>query len=750
MARGLMSLSYAEPTAKHARALASKAVEFELKKNWTEALDTYVRATDMLLALARSSPQAHEHYQLAARLLERAEKVKEKIQVDQLEWELWTNDPQNAEFETSGEFTEDVCGRPALSTQHRQLGGRMRRATSIPYYIPDAQLRGGDIQQGSVTDCSFVAALEVTLEHDAVFGTDLSHRPLYPKSQNGLPTTSMNHKYVVKMHCGGRPRRIVLDDTLPLSENHDLLCVRPCKSPQLWLGLIEKAFLMARFSSYEFHGSDASTDLYMLTGWIPEHMPLSDSHFQREKTWSRLWTAWKSGNCLLTLGTGTSCEDKRLIPLHCYGITALKECEGDRIVSIVNPWKHLDSSECSIFHMSWDTMCRSFEMLCVNWNPALFSHKFTLDAAWDATGFTVRLDENHMAQTDQYHIFLDCDTPQPVWIHLERHLKRHSLDEQENEFIALHAFPSHGSQRRMDMTRGGLMGIYVSVNHTLMQLDASRDASYTVEVSRHGTSNCISYTLSAYASCPIHLNHSPYTLPHRAVMKGAWRGLTVGGPITSPHFRHNPQFRIVVHEGTLLPRVLAILMTTSKLHVHASLLRGGERVSYATGPLVIASSEAYTRGMTLCDASVIQPGTYTLVVSSFEALASEFTLVIESNVRVCVQPIPAEGAGQYHRALHASLPCIWEVELPRPMPITLCASQARPAMPEQPLHVELWQNTTCVAASEALLDVTCAMLTIPHALEAGSYIARVQGSHDTPVYLDVYGVQPVTLSVLNP
>ena len=54
------------------------------------------------------------------------------------------------------------------------------------------------------------------------------------------------------------------------------------------------------------------------------------------------------------------------------------------------------------------------------------------------------------------------------------------------------------------------------------------------------------------------------------------------------------------------------------------------------------------------------------------------------------------------------------------------------------------------SASEALLDATCAMLTIPHALEAGSYIARVQGSHDTPVYLDVYGVQPVTLSVLNP
>lgn len=748
-----MSLSNGESTAKHARTLASKAVDYELKKQWKEALDAYVSATDMFLALARSTPQAHEYRRLATRLLERAEKAQEKIpQLEQLEWELWTGDPQNLDFTTNEEFTEDVCVRPALSSQHRQLGARMRRASHIPCYIPSVQLRGGEIQQGSITDCSFVAALEVALEHDAMFGTDLSHRPLYPKSDDGFPVASMNHKHVVKMYCGGRPRRIVLDDTLPLNESNQLLCVRPCGSPQLWLGLIEKAFLMARFSSYEFHGSDASTDLYMLTGWIPEHMPLCDSRFQREKTWSRLWSAWKAGNCLLTLGTGSTCEDERLIPLHCYGITELKECIGERVVSIVNPWKHPNAvnDTCSVLHMSWDTMCRSFEMLCVNWNPALFSHKMTLDAAWDATGFTVRLDENHMAQTDQYHISLDCDTPQPVWIHLERHMKRHSLDEQENEFIALHAFPSHGFQRRMNMTRGGLMGVYVSVNHTLMQLDSSRDASYTLEVSRHGKSSCISYTLSAYASCPIFLSHSPYTLPHRAVMKGAWRGPTVGGPITSPHFRHNPQFRIVVHEGTLLPRLLAILMTTSKLHVHASLIRGGERVSHAIGPSVIASSEAYTRGMTLCDACVIQPGTYTLVVSSFEALTSEFTLVIESNVRVCVQPIPAEGAGQYHRASHASLPCVWEVELPRSMPITVCASQARPAEPKQPLRVELWQHTTCVASSEALLDASCAMLSIPHALDAGSYIVRVQGSQDAPIYLDVYGVQPVLLSVLSP
>lgn len=748
-----MSLSHAQPEAQHARTLASKAVDFELKKQWKEALDAYVKATDMLLSLARSGPQAQEHRHLAGRLLERAEKIKDKIpQVERVEWDSWTSDPHESEFTTTDPFTEDVCARPALSTQHRELGARMRRAPNIPLYIPSVQLRGGEIQQGSVTDCSFVAALEVALEHDAMFGTDLAYRALFPKSPDGFPTASPNHKHVVKMHWGGRPRRIVVDETLPMTEDNQLLCVSPCTTPQLWLGLLEKAFLMTRFSSYEFTGSDASTDLYMLTGWIPEHLPLHDSRFQREKTWARLCSAWKAGHCLLTIGTGAACEDKSLIPLHCYGIIDLQDNAGDRIVSIVNPWKHLQGANecCSVLRMSWETMCRSFEMLCVNWNPTLFSHKMTLDAAWDATGFTVRLNEDHMAQTDQYHISLDCDTPQPVWIHLERHLKRHSQDEEENEFIALHAFPSHGSQRRMNLTRGGLMGVYVSVNHTLMQLDASREASYTLEVSRHGTSSCVAYTLSAYASCPIHLSASPYTLPHRAVMKGAWRGPTVGGPITSPHFRHNPQYRIVVHEGTLLPRVLAILMTTSKLHVHTSLLRGGERVSYATGPSMIASSEAYTRGMTLCDASAIQPGSYTLVLSSFEALSSEFTLVIESNVRVHVQPIPAEGAGQYHRASHASLPCVWELDVPRAIPITLCASQARPALPEQPLRVELWHNTERIAASDAHLDATCAMLAMSQPLEAGTYIARVQGSLDTPVYVDVYGVQPVTLSVRSP
>lgn len=748
-----MTNASTEAGAKHARALASQAVDLELKKQWKEALDAYVRATDILLTLARSSPQSHTHRQLATRLLERAEKVKANLTPSiQSEWEKWTCDPDHSEFATDEWFSEDVCARPALSAQQRQLGARMRRPSDIPIYIPSVKLRGGQIQQGSVTDCSFVAALEVAVEHDVLFGTNLSHRALYPKSNDGVPVASSNHKYVVKMYCGGQPRRIVVDDTLPLSAKNELLCVRPCQTPQLWLGLLEKAFLMARFSSYEFDGSDASTDLYMLTGWIPEHIPLQDQRFQREKTWTRLLSAWKSGHCLLTLGTGASSEDETLVPLHCYGIIGLQEDGNDRIVSIVNPWKHSNVSNQSspVMRMSWETMCRSFEMLCVNWNPQLFSHKLTLDADWDATGFTVRLDENQMAQTNQYHIYLDCDTPQPVWIHLERHLRRHSLDEEKLEFIALHAFPSHGSQRRMNLTRGGLMGVYVSVNHTLMQLDASRDASYTLEVTRHGASSCIAYTLSAYANCPIHLSRSPYTLPYRDVQQGAWRGLTVGGPITSPHFRHNPQYRIVVHEGTLLPRLLAIIMTTSKLHVHASLLRGGDRVSYATGPSVIASSESYTRGMALCDATAIQPGSYTLVLSSFEALPSEFTLVIESNVRVCVQPIPAEGAGQYHRASQASLPCVWEVELPRAMPLTLCASQARPALPRQPLRVELWQQTTCVAGSEALLDATCAMLRIPHALEAGSYIIRVQGSLDAPVYLDVYGVQPVTLSMLSP
>ncbi len=47
------------------------------------------------------------------------------------------------------------------------------------------QLRGSDIVQDIVTDCSFVAALEVAAEHDHLFGGQLATSALYPQDSQG-------------------------------------------------------------------------------------------------------------------------------------------------------------------------------------------------------------------------------------------------------------------------------------------------------------------------------------------------------------------------------------------------------------------------------------------------------------------------------------------------------------------------------------------------------------------------------------
>lgn len=65
-------------------------------------------------------------------------------------------------------------------------------------------------------------------------------------------------------------------------------------------------------------GSDPAPDIYAITGWIPERLSLKEG-FQREKEWNRIYTAWKKGHVLVTLGTG-KVVGAGLVALHAYGV----------------------------------------------------------------------------------------------------------------------------------------------------------------------------------------------------------------------------------------------------------------------------------------------------------------------------------------------------------------------------------------------------------------------------------------------
>jgi hypothetical protein len=88
----------------------------------------------------------------------------------------------------------------------------------------------------------------------------------------GVPKFSPSGRYVLRLHFNGCFRRVVIDERLPASTTDRTLYVVDRRNPQLiWPALLEKAYLKVR-GGYDFPGSNSGTDLWVLTGWIPEQL----------------------------------------------------------------------------------------------------------------------------------------------------------------------------------------------------------------------------------------------------------------------------------------------------------------------------------------------------------------------------------------------------------------------------------------------------------------------------------------------
>ncbi|KAK9315695.1 hypothetical protein V1522DRAFT_409212 [Lipomyces starkeyi] len=559
----------------------------------------------------------------------------------------------DADHTADDELFTDPAGFLPLSSSQKQFFSAWKRPTDM-WGIKFTLLGdgGSDLIQDVLSDCSVIASLCSVIAWEARLKKSLVSNIIYPQS------VSKSGRYVVKLFFNGVFRKVVIDDYLPVSSTaRHIHVVSTSNKGLLWPALVEKAYLKV-MGGYDFPGSNAGSDLFALTTWIPEHILLHNDHIDISRLWHRIIVSWHYQDLLLTVGTGKLSREEELsvglISEHDYAILDLRVLDDDkRVVLIKNPWSYGHSfaiqgslrglqdklpvpSGC--FWMEFSQMCMRFSSLYLNWNPQLFKYKRQVHFDWNMRNGTA---DKSLYLCPQYALENPNSVAVNVWILLDRHIR---IKNDAKTYIALYVFNDPGT--RIWMRKSTIITTkFVDSRQTLVRLEVPPKTSYTIVAAAQTDVSEINYfSLFVYCTVPVNLLPASDGLAHG--ISGQWTELTAGGNILSATFACNPQFRLVVPKETSLQ---LFVETSATIPVHAQIVwGGGRRVQTVRQRDIVLHTGEYSVGCALSKQAQMMAGEYTVVVSLYEAgIMGDFDLQIISSESCVISRLSDLSSGYY-------------------------------------------------------------------------------------------------------
>ena len=577
-------------------------------------------------------------------------------------------------------------------------------------------LRKIDLVQDAATDCSVVASLCAGVARVEKGHGTILRNVIHPFDDvNKQPLMSRNGKHIVKLNFNGCFRKVVVDDRLPTSTTSRVIHVVDRLNPGLlWPALIEKAYLKVR-GGYDFPGSNSATDIWILTGWIPEQVFLQTDDLEPDGLWRQILNGFNFGDVLITMGTGKmTCRTERELGLageHDYAVLDLREVDGQRLMLIKNPWcegrswigranagdpgsprssgiaeplndsnNGLEPAQSSrdllntddqlspgCFWMDLDNVVQHFESIYLNWNPGLFTFR-------EDVHFSCDLTPPHLGGCKQRGRFASlCEHPQytvtatkagTVWVLLWRHFQNAvPADATPEEIeadrygvelsghITLLAFSSNGC-RVLLPDSAFAKGWYVDSPQTLLKLECQPHTPVTlVPAEQDLPAVKYTFTISAFSNSPINLAEAKTRFDFSSSCNGSWTKDTAGGNAHSATYSTNPQFVLRVAQHSDISILLESL--NDILNVHFKLVHSnGRRIHAIRNRDIIMDSKDYRRGCCLAELNDLHPGQYTIICSTFEpGQYGDFHLFVESSCPTHITPLPKEGAGRVRMQL---------------------------------------------------------------------------------------------------